>query len=109
MSRDVNRYELEKEVREGVREWAEDNPDNTDIDYDGSLSQLVDSAVPIYTSDLFQLAADNWEFRQDDSGIAGDDADCERIIQAAVYNWLYSHAWDEWTKVEEEREEAELA
>ena len=48
-----------EETKDAVIEWLNDNPESTeapclynDIDYDGQLSELIDSNVPIYTYDI---------------------------------------------------------
>ena len=102
--------ELEQGIREDIREWAEDNPDNNDPAYDGSLHELVDGAVPIWTSELFELAAEYPDFRYvDDPGLCDPERGAEGIIAVAIYDWLSERAWDEWHKIQEQREEAEYA
>jgi len=51
--------ELNSLVRGEIQDWVSDNPEDDDIDHDGSLSEIVDRAVPVYNSELLQLAADN--------------------------------------------------
>ena len=103
-------YDLEQEVREAIREWAEANPDNNDIDYDGSLHEIVDGAVPIYTGDLMELAAENINLATDapELGPAFDGSPTPvNIVAANVYEHLSNIAWEEWQTIEAEREEAE--
>lgn len=102
-------YDLEKRVREELREWAKENPDNTDPDYDGSLSEMADSAVPIYTSDLMQMAADDISLATDEPeiGPAFDGSPTPvNIVAANVYERLTAALWEEWREIEAEREEA---
>ena len=50
--------EITDDARKVLREWAKENP-GADPDYDGSLSEIVDGSVPVYTYDLMQMGADN--------------------------------------------------
>ena len=101
-------YDLEQEVRESIREWATDNPDNDDIDYDGSLHEIVDGAVPLYTGDLMQLAAENISLATDEPelGPAFDGSPTPvNIVAANIYEHLSNIAWEEWNTIRDERKE----
>ena len=104
----ITLYDLEEEVRQEVRAWAEDHPNNDDIDYDGSLYGIVDSAVPIYTGDLMELAANNIALASDkpELGPAFDGAPTPvNIVAANVYEHLSGVAWVEWQTILDERKE----
>lgn len=49
-------YELQKDVREEVREYFEHDPDAEPSDV---AHEVADSHMPVYTHDFMQLAADN--------------------------------------------------
>ena len=102
--------DLEKEVRQAIRQWAADHPDNDDIDYDGSLHEIVDSAVPLHTSDLMELAAEHIALavNEPELGPAFDGAPTPvNIVAANVYEYLMDKANDEWQTILDERAEAE--
>ena len=100
-------YDLEQEVRQDIRQWAEDNPDNNDIDYDGSLHEIVDGSVPVYNSEILGLAAENYELAIDEPelGPAFDGSPTPINIAANIYEHLSNVAWEEWRLIEEERAE----
>jgi len=101
-------YNLEQGVRQEIRQWAEDNPDNNDIDYDGSLHEIVDGSIPVYDSDILELATENLELATDEPelGPAFDGSPTPiNIIAANIYEYLSNIAWEEWRLIEEERAE----
>lgn len=71
------------DLKEMVFEYLNDNPDldespdlYNDLDYDGRFHELVDTAVPIYTTeinDLFYLYGSVFERAFEDAGIGDKD------------------------------------
>ncbi len=69
------------------------------------LSEIVDSSVPIYTSDLMDIAANdiNMATLEPELGPAFDGTPTPaNIIAANIYEALQVVAYDEWQKVQEE-------
>ena len=67
------------DVKEVIKDYIEENetkPDYSDLDYNGALHEIFDSAVPIYTSEinnLFYLYGDDFEEAFDNAGIGDKD------------------------------------
>ena len=98
-------YDLKQEIRELIRAWAEENPDNTNIDYNGSLHEIVDGAVLVYHSELLRLASDNNDLAtaEPELGPAFDGSPTPiNIIAANIYEYLSNIAWEEWRAIEGE-------
>ena len=94
-----------KMVRECVHEYKEYGDLNED-----SLFEIADSCVPVYTSDLMELAADDLSLAVDEPelGPAFDGSPTPvNIIAANVFEKLYAEAREEYNKVMEAKEEAE--
>ena len=76
---------LKEDMKNMVEEYLNDNPDLdeapdlfNDLDYDGRYHELIDSSVPIYTSeinDLFYLYGNDFEDAFDNAGIGEKDDD----------------------------------
>ena len=101
--------ELEISVVDEIEEWAKDNPDKNDIDFDGSLTDIVNEAVPLFSSDLIQLALENVELgtNEPELGPAFDGRPTPvNIIAANVYEHLETLAWEEWAAIQDERRKA---
>jgi hypothetical protein len=122
-------------VKEELLSFLNDNPDtdtcpdiSNDLDYSGAIHEIIDGAVPIYTSeinDLFYLYGDELEQAFDDAGIGEKDdkgwpmgwkaAAIYCYIEQKVHEWYHENAeevFDEWKEgrpKEEEDEEAEEA
>lgn len=72
---------VKDDVKDLAIQWIKENGEQpelyNDLDYDGSFHEIVDGAVPIYTSeinDLFYLYGDDFEEAFDNAGI-GDKTD----------------------------------
>jgi hypothetical protein len=85
-------YELQEQAKDALKEairWEMINnslndPEMEDINFD----DLVDSLVPVYTSDLMELASENWEFRVVPDG---DYDSMDRMIMVNVSDYLYDY------------------
>ena len=90
---------IKAEVRERAKELLEDAyPEDT-------LTEMVDSWVPIYNSDLLDVAADNMDMAllEPEVGPAFDGTPTPiNIIAANIYEALNVAAFDEWLKVQDE-------
>lgn len=66
-----------------------------DDDYHDALHEVVDGMVPHYYSDIFTvMAADGISHEFDDSGLMPDTKDVTRILQARIYEALYTDVLD---------------
>jgi hypothetical protein len=71
---------VKDDVKEEIKNYIEENkekPDYGDLDYSGAIHEIIDGAVPVYTSeinDLFYLYGNEFEQAFDDAGI-GDKED----------------------------------
>jgi hypothetical protein len=103
-------WKLEKSARAEVRERAaalaaEPYPEDT-------LTEMADAWVPIYTSDLMDLAADNIDFAvlEPEIGPAFDGTPTPvNIVAANIYEALSEAIGDEWRMVQAEMEDSEEA
>ena len=95
--------DVQSELKDLVINWIKENntkPDlSNDIDYDGSFHKIVDSAVPIYTSeinDLFYLYGDEFEEAFDDAGCGEKDDKGWPMgwKPAAIYFYLEAKCWE---------------
>ena len=96
-------------AQEDLREWCEDNPD-CDPDYDGTLHEIADGAVPVYYNDLLDLAAggNDLALTAPELGPAFDGEPTPiNIIAANVYEAVTNALYAEWREIKEEREEEE--
>ena len=118
-----------EEVKTELLNYLDENPDTdevpdlyNDLDYSGAIHEIIDSSVPIYTSeinDLFYLYGDEFEEAFDNAGI-GDKNDANRpsgwraaaiycYIEQEVNNWYNENAEDifeEWR--DEQKDELSL-
>ena len=105
-------------VKDALLEFLASNPDTdetpdlgNDLDYSGTIHEIIDGSVPIYTqeiTDIFYLHGDDVERAFDDSGIGTKDdkwpmgwkaAAIYCYIEQAVGEWYHSNAeeiYDEW-------------
>lgn len=90
------------DVKTLLREYAEENPEEDeapdlgDLDYNGAVHEIVDSAVPIYTSeinDTWYLYHSQLEEAYEDAGVGGDSRDNDGM--AAIYYYIEKkvHQW----------------
>jgi len=99
-----------EQVDETLRDYLTQNPDkeelpclNNDLDYDGTIHQIIDGAVPIYTSkinDAFYLHGNTLEESYDNAGIGDKSEDNWKgiaiycYIQEKVNEWYDENAQD---------------
>lgn len=102
-----------EDVKNELLSYLDQNPDidrcpnlNNDLDYSGSIHQIVDSAVPIYTNeirDLWYLHGDGFEKAYDDAGVGEkkDDGWPSGWKAAAIYYYINQEVY-EWYQNEAE-------
>ena len=98
---------LIRDAVEEFREWAKDNPDETEPH--DAIHEIADSTVPCYNSDLLDLAADdnNIALSEPECGPAFDGTPTPiNIIAANVYDAIGEALWEEWRTIEQGREDA---
>lgn len=84
-----------------LRQYARDNLDEAKSygieDLHDTVHEIADGLVPVYTSDLMQLAADNLNLATDtpELGPAFDGSPTPaNIVAANVYEWLEAEIWE---------------
>lgn len=115
-------------VKEALIEYLDQNPDTdetpnlgNDLDYSGTIHEIVDGSVPIYTSeisDIMYLHGDEVERAFDNAGIGNKDDDSWPMgwkaaaiycyIEEQVNDWYASNAedvFDEWKAKHPQEEE----
>lgn len=58
-----------------------------ELDYDGSLHEIIDGNIDIYNYDLRKWAVDNYDYvdQAQDEGLTADDSDYHSRIQAGQF------------------------
>jgi hypothetical protein len=70
------------------------------------IHEMADGAVPIYTSDVFQVAANSPEARYvDDEGLCDPSRGAEHVIQVAIYEQVSNALFEALRAAQEEAEE----
>jgi hypothetical protein len=105
------------DTRDLLQDWLDANkpdspPDLSDLDYDGAIHELVDSATPIYYSEidgLWYLYRDQFEQAYNDAGI-GDtrEPNYQQVaiycyLEQAVADWYgdnVEHVFDRWMETQ---------
>jgi hypothetical protein len=93
----------ESKTEHFLREYVEQNPNKVkqngkliapdidqDLDYDGSIHQIVDQCVPVYhkeIKDLWYLYGEQFESAYEDAGVGNKDQ--ENWQSVAIYFYLY--------------------
>lgn len=97
MERNANAYyELLAATVEAFNEHIQYDRLAQDDDYHAALHEVVDGMVPHYYSDIFTvMAADGISHEFDDSGLIPDTKDVTRILQARIYEALYTDVLDD--------------
>ena len=92
-----------EDVKQALLEYLEENPDTdetpdigNDLDYSGRIHEIIDSSVPIYTSeieDTWYLYASELEEAYEDAGVG--DNPRENNGMAAIYYYIDQkvHEW----------------
>lgn len=86
-------YEFGVQLREaflerfdGIDKDDERNPDYEDPQYwQDDISELADSAVPIYTQEMYELWMALGRPEVDDSGLIEGVTDIDKIVATAIY------------------------
>ena len=102
--------EITQDAIDELRERAEDGGilRMNEPDYDGALAEIADSSVPVYTSDLMELAANNLDLATNmpECGPAFDgEPTPANIVAANIYEHVTQALWDEWDTIKEEIKE----
>lgn len=65
------------------------------LDYDGSVHELIDSSIDIYSYDLRKWAVDGWMYVESaiEEGLCEGVTDYDKLIQAGQYISLREDAW----------------
>lgn len=65
-----------------------------EIDYNGSLHEIIDGMIDIYYYDLRRWAVDNWEYIElaNEEGINGETTDYHKQIQGGQYMYYQEQA-----------------
>ena len=95
------------EIRDLIREYIEENSiddaDNlelSDLDHNGAIHDLIDSAVPVYYSDidaLWYLYKDEFTTAYENAGIGSDPL--ENNGMTAIFCYISEQVYDEYTEV----------
>lgn len=92
-----------QELREYLEDWTEDDFEQ-DEPHD-IIHEIADSNVPVYTSDLMQLAADYLPLatNEPELGPAFDGSPTPtNIVAANVYDTITEDLWEEYSKIKDE-------
>lgn len=112
---------ITEEIEERAREYLKENPDTewadqhdmmSDLNYNGSIHEIVDSAVPIYTADingLRYLYGSEFDQAYADAGIGDGSEDNHAAV--TIYCYYSQHAFGDaaqqvFDTLEAEREES---
>lgn len=92
MERNANAYyEIVKGAVEAFNERIQYDELTEDGDYQDALHEVVDGMVPHYYHEILTvMAADGISHEFDDSGLMPDTKDVTKILQARIYEALYS-------------------
>ena len=98
--------EVISDAIEELEEWCKANP-GQDPDYDGTLHEIADNAVPVYHADLLDIAANNNDvaLREPELGPAYDGTPTPvNIIAANIYELVSEALNNRWQEIEKEEE-----
>ena len=113
MERNANAYyELLAATVEAFNERIQYDQIAEGDDYSDALHEVVDDMVPHYYHEIFTvMAADGIDHEFEDDGLMPDTKDVTRILQARIYEALYSDVSNSrdviWFEPEESDEEGE--
>ena len=88
-----------RDVRDAVAEAAEymvdhdEIPDGWDASWDSEDADVADSAVPVYTADIWRVFVDLSAWRVDITDLVAGDEDMTRRAEIAVYEVARQLAW----------------
>lgn len=110
MKRDANAYyELLAATVKAFNERIQYDGIREGDDYSDALHEVVDGNVPHYYHEIFTvMAADGIDIEFEDAGLIPDTKDVTKILQARIYEALYSDVLNDsnvvWYGDEEEEE-----
>ena len=112
-----------EDVQSLLEEWLKDNPDadeppclHNDLDYSGSVHEIIDGSVPIYTYEIetaWFLHSNELEQAYDDAGVGDNPRENNGMaaiyfyIEQRVSEWYYSIQDEIQEKLDEMAEEDE--
>lgn len=95
-------------AREEFRQWVKDNtPGASDEEVGDVIHEIADTSVPVYNFEILQIAAQNnmMALSVPECGPAFDGTPTPiNIIAANIYEYIEAELWDEWRKIQIERE-----
>ena len=101
---------LHEIIRDACEELREYDPNDVTEPSD-VIHEIADSSVPIYTSDLLELASQSNELAlavpELDPAFDGEPT-LVNIIAANVFEAIEAGLWEEWREIKEERENNEV-
>ena len=102
-----------EDVQSLLEEWLKDNPDadeppclNNDLDYSGSVHEIIDGSVPIYTYEIetaWFLHSNELEQAYDDAGVG--DNPRENDGMAAIYYYIDQRVSEWYYSIQDEIQE----
>jgi len=103
MEERASMYQLERDVRQAVRDEAEYLRE--EVYPEDTLHDIAEAFIPIYNYDLAQLLAEDTSLAEpEDTGLVEGQMNVFTRIMAAVYERLYAAASEEWEEVKSEEE-----
>ena len=100
-----NLREMKEDALAELKDSLRDYPDNDEHD---TIWEIADSSVPVYTSDILQLAADNVSLAvaEQDIGTAFDGSPTPvNIIAANIYEEIAQELWNNLENIKSELED----
>jgi len=102
-----------EDVQSLLEEWLKDNPDadeppclHNDLDYSGSVHEIIDGSVPIYTYEIetaWFLHSNELEQAYDDAGVG--DNPRENNGMAAIYFYIEQRVSEWYYSIQDEIQE----
>lgn len=105
----MNLYSIVNDAISELREWHQDNPDETEI-YD-QIFTIADGSVPLNTHQLVKLAAENIALATNEpelgpaNGSNFDGTPCPvNIIAANIFEYIEAALWEAWQEMQDDEE-----
>jgi len=96
-------YTIVEDAIAELKEWAKDNPGYAPGD---QISEIADSSVPNYVSDLMQLAVDNYWLATTVPDFETDGT-AHGVLQAVVREAVEEALREAWNEIQDEIDEEE--
>lgn len=91
---------------EDLEDWFSEHPGD-DPSYDGTIHEIADSSVPVYYSDLMDIATDSFtEVMLGETEIETDGTPMHHI-QVRIYEILELELWQAYERLKAEEEDAD--